>query len=237
MEEHLGGSARVGKWQFSFLNREEFFELKREIFGRHVYYVELEPTTPVIVDLGAHIGVSVGYFKQLYPKSTILAVEPNPVSVALLRQNVALNGWEDVEVWEAAVVGTAEKRARLFIDDSEDHWFMSGSLKAGAWNGRQQTSGILVKTVTLLDIMPPEVDLLKMDIEGAEEEVLVSLGARVRQIHHLLIEYHPRSENDLVKMLSFLAAHRFETTLWQKGKQVVPEKVEGLAMIEAVRRD
>jgi hypothetical protein len=141
-----------------------------------------------------------------------------------------------VEVIEAAVVGTAEEKTTLFLDDSDEHWFMSGSLKEGAWNGRQQTAGIWVKAVRLLEILPEAVDFLKMDIEGAEQEVLLSLGERVRDIAYLMIEYHPRAENDLESILSFLAAHRFEVSLWQKGKRVAADKIIGLTVIEAVRK-
>lgn len=236
MEEPLGGTARVGKWRFTFLNREEFFEVRREVFGRDGYYVELEGRAPVIVDLGAHVGLATGYFKQLYPDSTIMAVEPNPVSAELLRRNINDNGWEGVSVIEAAVVGSGEKRVKLYLDDSDEHWFMSGSLKEGAWNGRQQTAGIWVDAVRLADILPGQVDLLKMDIEGAEEEVLLSLGARVRTITHLMVEFHPRSGNELAVILGYLEAHRFTVDLWQKGKKVEAGKVDGLTLIEAHRK-
>jgi len=49
-----------------------------EIFGRRIYAFEPTTTTPLIIDGGANIGVSVAYFKKAHPGSRIIAFEPDP---------------------------------------------------------------------------------------------------------------------------------------------------------------
>ena len=64
-------SARLRKFQVWYENSKEYDSLKREIFGEDIYYVELKNKSPLIIDVGAHIGLSTLYYKMLFPKPKI----------------------------------------------------------------------------------------------------------------------------------------------------------------------
>lgn len=58
--------SKVGKFDIWYENSDEFYELKKEIFGENSYYLELEKDDPVIVDAGANIRMTVLYYKMLF---------------------------------------------------------------------------------------------------------------------------------------------------------------------------
>ena len=55
-----------------------FLEAKANLFDRELYRFVTNEDVPRILDCGAGIGLSACYFKQLYPKSEIIAFEPDP---------------------------------------------------------------------------------------------------------------------------------------------------------------
>ena len=114
-----------------------------------------------IADLGANTGIAVRFFAALYPSARIVAAEPDPGNAARLRANVrALHGVDVAEVAVAPERGTAP----FFI--AAEGW--ASSLTAQA-SSRQ----VEVSCVRLADLLDgAKVDLLKVDIEGAEWPLL-----------------------------------------------------------------
>lgn len=137
----------------------------REVLAREEY--ELGPGTQprLILDLGAHIGAAVVYFKLRYPDALVHAVEPNPETIARLRMNVAQ--FAGVTVQQAAVSRVAGT-ATLHLG--------SGSLDASLTGSDPPTRRLAVTTVTVDGVLEelgwPHVDVLKLDVEGAETEAL-----------------------------------------------------------------
>jgi len=200
-------SSKVRDFTVHYENRREFRLLKREIFGQHSYYMELEEERPYIIDAGAHIGLASLYFKLLYPQAEVVAIEPNPVSVKMLRMNLEENRIEGVRVVEAALA-KEEGEADFYMDSSEDRWYSTAGFMAGAWNKRQISKVIRVKTMVLADLVTKPVDVLKLDVEGAEMEVLESLGKKVSLIRRMFIEHHPVEGKPLSKLLEWLERER-----------------------------
>jgi FkbM family methyltransferase len=226
-------SAKVRNFEVWFENSKEFHSLKREIFGEDLYYVELPKKDPLIFDVGAHIGLATLYFNMLYPKAKIVAVEPHPKAIEVLRRNIELNRLEDVEVVEAAIAGEEGKRS--FFVDVDGEWLSSSSFAAGAWNGAQKNTEMVVKTILLGDLIEDRVDLLKLDVEGAEEEVLMSLGEKLRKIDRILFEYHPQKKGSAKKIVDLLHQHGFGVTFYKGSREVDWHKTKGLLLGEAVR--
>ena len=54
-------------------------ELFREIFVGGIYMFECNTDRPIIVDCGSDIGMSILFFKRLYPKARIIGFEPDPL--------------------------------------------------------------------------------------------------------------------------------------------------------------
>src|SRR5262249_62206976 len=64
--------------RFEVVDAESFLSIYDQIFVREIYRFESSDDAPFIIDGGANIGASVLYFKKLYPKSRIIAFEPDP---------------------------------------------------------------------------------------------------------------------------------------------------------------
>lgn len=226
-------SSRLRKFQVWYENSKEYHSLKREIFGKDVYYVELNKKDPLIIDVGAHIGISTLYFKMLFPKSKIIAIEPISSSVNLLRKNIEVNRLENVEVIEVAV--GKERGAKSFFVDTNDEWLSSSSFFEGAWNNTQENREVNVEVIKLSDLINEKVDLLKLDIERAEEEVLLSLGGKLSLVEHILFEYHPQRKKTPEKIISELEKYGFGVKFYKRGREVNWKRTKGLLMGEAIR--
>ncbi len=151
----------------------------REIFAEEVYYFQSSANSPVIYDCGANVGVSCLYFKHIYPQAIIKAFEADPKVAALLAQNVASNGFKDVMIIDKAV--WKENTTIAFTSEGAD----GGSVLTG-------TPSMQIPAIRLKDYLEAEqgIDLLKMDIEGAETDVLLDCRDSLGNVKHLFVEYH-----------------------------------------------
>jgi FkbM family methyltransferase len=166
------------------------------IFHRGIYAFTTSEPAPTIVDCGANIGLSVLFFKRQFPAATVIAFEADPQIFAFLRQNVGqLPG---VELHEAAV-WTANTQL-TFASEGAD----SGSI-ASVHAGKQQNT-ITVPGIRLRDRLDRGIALLKLDIEGAEVDVLVDCADRLSNVQRIFVEYHSIAGRPqrLAEMLSVL---------------------------------
>ena len=138
-------SSRLQKYTIYYENSEEYHHLKREVFTSDLYYFETENPNPFIIDLGAHIGLSTLYFKQTYPGSEIIAIEPNPGTFELLEQNLFENQIDGVTAINAAVSDQSGFE-ELFLDETAEQWHSVASFHTGSWAGTQQSKSIVVQT-------------------------------------------------------------------------------------------
>lgn len=143
------------------------FEILREIISDESYALSgpLQPRT--IVDLGSNVGSSVLYFHLRYPEARIVGVEPSPVSFRQLQRNVgSLPG---VEILPRAVAGR----------DGSMPFHVSPHGLASSLSPLEGDFEVTTVQVNSLDRLLQELsidglDVLKIDIEGAEWEVLSS---------------------------------------------------------------
>lgn len=182
----------------------EYRELKHELLTQNSYYLELDAQQPIIVDAGAHIGLTTLYFKHLFPNASILAIEPHPVSFALLEQNCADNFLQNVTLAQTALVGKFQGKnatTTLYADPANE-WLMSASLQQGAWNHRQANMQPLTVPATTLSSLIHAwpafhglIDLVKLDIEGTENLVIADLlqSGLIHNINHFMVEAHLQS--------------------------------------------
>jgi FkbM family methyltransferase len=148
-----------------------------------------------IVDLGAHIGAFSALATELFPEARVIAVEMDSSNTALLRKNIPAC----IHVIEAAVVGDRipTGAATLLGSANTAGHFLTFDNAAGS---ETFIKGIPVRsigaTVRLDDLITEyaidTVDLLKMDIEGAEYDVLTSLRSDAfSRIDRIVMELHP----------------------------------------------
>jgi FkbM family methyltransferase len=229
-------STKIAPFKVFYHNGEEFHQLKGEVFTQGHYYFETTNPTPRIIDAGAHIGLSTLYFKKLYPGSEIIAIEPNPHVFRILEKNIEENQLRHVEALPVALSDQAGEEA-FFMDESDEQWLSTASFTPGAWTGSQQSQETQVQTTFLSLFLDKPVDFLKMDIEGAEQKVLMAIPEHLHQIKHMIVEFHPVAGQDLEKLLEYLQNHRFSIQLWKNGKEVPNAKhAHGLVYIEAKQK-
>jgi len=165
------------KWEI--VDAPSFLSMYQEIFLKQVYRFSATTRRPFIIDGGANIGLSVLYFKRLHPEADVVAFEPDPAICAVLERNVQGNGLRSVTIVQRALWTSAGKRE-----------FMG----EGSWGGRLARNGdsghLAVETVRLRDYLERRVDFLKLDIEGAETEVLADCAGLLHKVQNLFVEYH-----------------------------------------------
>ena len=155
-----------------------FLAMYREIWEQEIYRFTARAAAPYIIDGGANIGVSVLYFKRTHPQSRIKAFEPDPQVFAALQNNVAAFGLENVELFPQA----------LWSSTGQLH-FQSEGADAGKI-AEQGRGAISIPSLRLRDLLFETVDFLKLDIEGAETQVLADCADVLHHVERLFVEYH-----------------------------------------------
>ncbi|HEU4796163.1 MAG TPA: FkbM family methyltransferase [Pyrinomonadaceae bacterium] len=173
-----------------------FLSTFRQIFDEKIYGFTAKTDRPYILDCGANIGLSVIYFKQLYPRCTILAFEADKAIFETLRRNVQSFGYENVEVVNRAVWNSETELN--FTSDGGD---------GGRLSIPEDQPSQVVKTIRLRDYLDKHIDFLKLDIEGAEIAVLADCADRLSNVECLFVEYHsfagqPQSLHVLTNVLA-----------------------------------
>lgn len=159
---------RIGDFGIGFKMkyREDFWD--KEILECEMKpdYYNLPSALNVVVDIGAHIGGTTILCAKLGAK--VYAIEPDPENLALLLDNITLNGVEDNVLYREVAVGDKSETRLLRKNESNSGGF--GFFAAID----TPTSSIEVQTITLAEVLEgvKHVDLLKMDCEGAEYDIL-----------------------------------------------------------------
>lgn len=174
-------------YQIHFFDYHIFATLFEELYVAEVYYFSASSPEPLIVDCGSNIGLSVLYFKRLYPKSRVIAFEPDTATFKMLELNVKSNNLADVTLVNKALsdsVGSVP-----FYISPERPGLLVQSLRKENLSSSQVTS---VETETLSTYLTEPVDFLKMDIEGAEDQVLKDLNetGKLALVREIVLEYH-----------------------------------------------
>ena len=181
-ENVLGARMRV-------LDYRAFVDVFSEIFVRRDYFFEADSPAPFILDCGSNIGMSVLYFKQLYAGCRIIAFEPDRQTFNVLQWNVQHNQLKNVELHNQAIYST--DGFIEFYSDPAHPGSLAMSTARERFPGREVDSQ-RVEAVRLSPFIQEDVDLLKMDIEGAEGAVMLELAeaSKLRQIKQIFLEYH-----------------------------------------------
>jgi FkbM family methyltransferase len=154
-----------------------------EIFVRGTLDFQTASRSPRILDCGANVGLASLYFKRRYPRARVTAYEADPALFAVLEANLDTNGASDVDAVHAAV-WTATGHLTFRCEGSD-----SGMIESlpGIVDGRSMT----VPSVRLRDVLEREpIDLLKLDIEGAEHAVLTDCEGVLHQVNALVLDLH-----------------------------------------------
>jgi FkbM family methyltransferase len=199
-----------------FLQNE--YELDEAIRGRvAARYAEIIRTgrSPVIVDAGANIGAASIWFQMRYPGAAVVAVEPDPENLGVLRRNV--EGRQGIIVVPAAV-GSRDGAVRI-----ERHGL--------GWSTRTKRADSLmdgtgVSVITMADAFASVKDgtpfLAKIDIEGFESDLFAENTDWLSEVYVVAIEPHDWLLPGQRSSRTFQAAmSRFEFEIFVSGKNLI----------------
>ena|SRR2546422_3358101 len=146
----------------------------------------------VIVDAGAHIGLTSIYLANRFPDSSIVAIEPEESNFRLLERNTKY--YSNIRAIKA---GLWSRKTSLEIENPE----------AASWSFRvrEVVDGPGIRALGIEDVMSmfnfDHIDLLKIDIEGAEKEVLLHCEGWIGKVDVLVIEFHDRIRSGCTESL------------------------------------
>jgi len=170
----------LGK-QVTVPDASSFGYMYQRIVKDEIYRFRPYGAKPLIVDGGANMGLSVIFFKQKYPESRVIAFEPDPEMFKILEANCASFDFEDVELVPKAL-WSCETTLQFWQEGSD-----AGRLVD---NGDANGKTLEVSTARLRDYLDQKVDLLKLDVEGAETELLEDCADLLPNVENLFVEYH-----------------------------------------------
>lgn len=176
----------------------------QEVIVHDQYGCDLPENPKVIVDVGANIGLTSAYFASRFPGARILAIEPEEDNFRLLRQN--LRRYRNVQPIRAALWSS---NARVDVRD----------VGTGSWAFQVEESlAGSVPAITLSTLLKENsvsyVDVLKIDIEGAEIEVFRETPGWLPKVGLLIIELHDHLKKGCSTIVCRAMGNR---TTWSKG--------------------
>lgn len=176
-----------------------------EIWIKKCYLFRTGNAHPLIFDVGSNIGMSVLYFKDLYPQAKVIAYEADPYIFNILQHNVS--HLENVELHNEAAWTKVEELC--FIADHAD----GGHIDIGTVDLKSQSvskiHGIRLHDEILKQNQ--QVNFLKIDIEGAEDCIINDCCDILNMIDNIFIEYHSYldKEQNLNEILEILTKNGF----------------------------
>jgi len=152
-----------------------------EQIGEDVYDAPITPAeVRTIVDLGANVGLATLAMATRHPRARFVCVEPNGETRALLVENLRRNGVQA----QTFGVGIAGEATRFELDSGD---FSGVDRLRGADDGS-------IEGITLDELLRRAgvdcVDLLKIDIEGAERDVFAGAARWAPRVRWLIAELH-----------------------------------------------
>lgn len=128
------------------------------------------PEGGTAIDVGAYIGThTLAFADAVGPNGHVLSIEAQQKSFELLLANVKANGLTNVRIENAIAGDRIETRDVMEIDPDNAESFGSTAVMA---TGNYTNSAIKVRTITIDSLLLSRCDLLKIDVEGMEEDVL-----------------------------------------------------------------
>lgn len=181
-EDRQEKKIEIAGLKLNYIRPYEVLHTYKDIFEKEIYKFVASSDRPLIIDCGANIGISVLYYKTLYPHSTVIAYEPDKRNFQLLSKNISDNNLQQVSLHEAAV----------WIETGQISFASNAAEGSSITMTNEGNNVVIVPAVRLSDVLNKyeKIDFLKLDIEGAEDKVVADCGALLLKIENLFLEYH-----------------------------------------------
>jgi FkbM family methyltransferase len=145
----------------------------------------------VVIDVGAHIGYyALTAARQVGPSGKVFAFEPDPHNYELFQKSILSSGYRNITAVNKAVSNRSGS-SKLFINPDS-----SGDRRI--FNSADDRNAITIDTVALDDFFKEnelKVDILKMDIEGAELAAFQGMSRLIKKSPHMKVfsEFYPEA--------------------------------------------
>lgn len=175
----------------------------KEVFVDEVYDPPVKlPSPKRILDIGAHVGLATLYFARRYPTARIDSYEANPVAGSLLEKNISRLPNASAHCF---AVGAEDGEGELFVEN------IGGAptdASIVSRDPRKRGTSVPVEIRDIRHLANETIDLLKLDIEGAEYDCLEALAPDPANIRCLVVEFHDyqRGIEKINKSLNMLQA-------------------------------
>ncbi len=192
-------------------------EIFNQVFGRREYDFDASPPPEIIIDAGANIGLASICFANRFPDAKIIAIEPEQSNFSLLRKNAA--PYKNVIPLRAALWNKNEEIC--VVDSGLGQWgFMTEEKMVHGQHQDNFCHYIKGKTVDgiMRDYHLQKVDILKVDIEGAEKEVFSDTSSWIEKVDAMIIELHDRMKAGCTD--SFYNGSKGFDDKWQLGENI-----------------
>ncbi|NQU34187.1 MAG: FkbM family methyltransferase [Bacteroidetes bacterium] len=186
--------------EFTIADSHSFYYSHREIFLDEIYKFLTNNKQPIIIDCGANYGTSIVYFKRLYPDARIVGVEADPYIYKILEKNIRLRSFKDIILINKAV----------YDSKCSVEFHSEGADGGRVYHMDNPANKYEITTIMLDDIVDCKIDFMKLDIEGAEANVLLTFK-KIREVKMMFIEYHSFSDSKqkLSSILDILTNNNF----------------------------
>jgi FkbM family methyltransferase len=204
------------------INKEDFI-----IMSRHEDEI-IEHFSPkqgdIVVDVGAHMGkYTIIASKRVGANGKVIAIEAHPGNYEMLNRNIKLNGLTNVTTLNYAVY-SKESKIKLYVPDEEFGYTMHHSIMFSylspkySLKGKENEKFIEVNANTLDNLLQKneisrEVNWIKIDVEGAEFEVLkgaTGILSKGKDICLLVEVHNPYDTNHYNQIIDFLKPYNFK---------------------------
>jgi FkbM family methyltransferase len=217
------------------LNKEDFIVMtKHEEEIIELFHPE---EGDIVIDIGAHMGrYTIPCSKYVGTNGKVIAVEAHPYNFKLLKRNISLNRLTNVTAMRCALYSKRDK-VKLYLPDEKQGYTMHHSVMSSylvtKYNEKMEQNYIEVQAYTLDELVKTtgvkQVNWIKIDVEGAEYEVLKGakeILAASKRIS-ILVEIHGKDTYEptmkLLKSNNFEI--QFEKTYDNGEKHVLARKV------------
>lgn len=173
-------------------------EVFYQVFYHNYYsfnYNTYLPQVRTIIDGGANIGMASVYFKNLFPEANIIAIEPETSNYEMLRKNT--EKYNNINCIKA---GIWNKSCPLKVTDKYEYGNWGFVVEEVATEEESNVKGVSIPDLMKLYNLE-EIDILKLDIEGAELEVFQENYDWLSKVNMLIIETHDFMRNGTSKSL------------------------------------
>ena len=153
-----------------------------------------------VLDVGANIGwYTLAAGAAVGPEGRVLAFEPEPSNLSLLEKSIQLNSFENINVFPQALSDR---------EGSETLHLSKNNLGAHSISSVVGPESITVPSTTLDKVLEKlgidKIDILKVDVEGAEPQVIVGGEESLKNTEHILIEWNPSAWKDRSELIDML---------------------------------